>query len=301
MIFLLFLALSLSNPLPPSLLKNTTDLAEFFHQKCTHAIPQTLQNDGALSSLLCGEKITDLNLQKNLTQTSLVHLFVISGSHLILLDELFSKIAMPFFLRFTLLLFYSLTASWEAPVVRALMGLGVRKFHNARGLHFTSDLSVLATGLLTLFLFPSWGDSLSLQLSWAASLALCGPSVFKIRTVYYRILLIQLLVFLFLLPLLWGFGSLHPLGLLFNIFLAPVIAFVLLPLGLVVVILPNLGPLFDGVLNFFSMVLFLYSDPIVLPSGTALARTSLWVWIGFLHLTFYFGRLYLRQGKDSSR
>lgn len=301
MIFLLFLALCLSTPVSPSLLKNLTETSSSFHQKCTQSLPQTLESRAALNSLLCGEKITDTNLQKNLTQTSLIHLFVISGSHLLLIDGLLSKLSIPFFLRFIVLSLYSLLAAWQPPVVRALLGLAWRKQMEHQGFAFAGDLGVLATGLLTLVLFPDWRDSLSLQLSWAASLALCGPSLFRLTSLLHKILLIQLLVFLFLIPPLWGFGSLHPLGLLFNIFLAPLIAFVLLPLGALVLVWPELAFIFDQLLKIFSLILGWFSDPIVLPQSFALPRSVLWIWIALLHLLFYAVRLRLRQGKDFSR
>lgn len=300
MIFLLCLALALSTPMSSTLLKNMSSLADSYHQKCTQTISTSLKNKAALDSLLCGEKITNPNLQKNLTQTSLIHLFVISGSHLLLIDGILSKLSIPFLLRFLVLSFYSLLAAWQPPVVRALLGLVFRESTRQKGCYFTGDLSVLATGLLTLFLFPEWRSSLSLQLSWVASLALCGPSLLRLRSVFYKLLLVQLLVFVFLAPLLWGFGSLHPLG-LFNIFLAPVIALILLPLGTLLLVIPQLALLFDFILEGFSQVLLWFSDPIVLPQSHSLPREVLWLWIAFLHLSFYVLRLHIHQGKDSSR
>jgi putative ABC transport system ATP-binding protein len=48
-----------------------------------------------VASLICGEKLTDKSLKENLVKTSLIHIFVISGSHLILLDELLSILKIP--------------------------------------------------------------------------------------------------------------------------------------------------------------------------------------------------------------
>lgn len=300
MILILFLALSLSIPIPSTLLKSTSLLADVVHQKCTQSLPKNLNELSALNSLLCGEKITDQKLQNKLLLTSLIHLFVISGSHLILIDHLFSKMALPFLVRFLVLSVYSLIALAQPPVIRALISMGARQLSRNTGWFWSGDVSVLLTGVFTLFLFPDWWDSLSLQLSWAASLALCVPGLFQVRKALQKICILQLAVFIFLIPLLWGFGSLHPLSLVFNIFLGPVIGFLLLPLGVLVTVIPSLGFIFDHTIQIFQSVMQAFSDPIQMPQDSVFSRSSLWIWIGFLHLGFYFLRLRLYQGKDSS-
>ncbi len=297
MIFVVALALALGISENSQLHSFVSSHAPSFHKKCTNLLPKTSNQFSALNSLVCGEKITDKVLEQRLLQTSLIHLFVISGSHLILIDQLFSKLAFPFFLRFLLLSFYSFIALAEPPVIRALISLGAREFAASRW-YLKSDLMVLITGLLTLVFFPNWKDSLSLQLSWAAALALCLPSLIPQRHPVKKIFLTQIAVFLLVAPLLWGFGSLHPLSLIFNIFLGPVIALFLLPLGVLIMIFPAVTPLFDGTVDLFSQVMHLFSEPILLPATQPLPKAYLWIWIGVVHSVFYLLRLFLKQGKD---
>jgi competence protein ComEC len=301
MIFLIILAINLSTPATPQLLNNTSALATLFQKKCLSIVPHSSAVRPALMSLVCGEKITDQELAQNLSESSLIHLFVISGSHLILLDEFLSILKIPLFVRSLFLLFYSLVAGWQAPVVRALFGWSLRKLPRFRNLHLPGDLVVLATGMITLILFPTWVDSKSLIMSWCAALALTVPGIFNVRSSFQKITLAQLVIFIFMLPCLWGFGSLHPLGLLFNLLLGPAIAFLLLPLGILAIAIPATDFLFAHTLATFNALMHGLTDPIPLPQGQPWAPLGLWLWIGCLHLILHFARLNFRQGKDFSR
>lgn len=301
MIILLFLALALSNSSSFSLLKNTSELAVIFHQKCVQILPTESVNHKTLSSLLCGENITDTELKENLIKTSLIHIFVISGSHLILLDELLSILKMPVIVRFFFLSIYSLAVGWQPPAVRALIALGVRILFRRWNWKFPSDLTSLVAGMATLALFPEWWNSLSLVMSWCAALALCWVSVLKIRNKFSALLISQLAIFLFMSAPLWGLGTLHPLSLLYNLMLAPIVAFLLLPLAFLVSLIHPLLPVFDFVMNAFNIILKIVAEPITMSRGTAPAIALLWGWVFAWHIFFHLLRLRLYQGRDYSR
>lgn len=300
MIIILILALTLSTPCPPTLLKNTSAIATFFQKKCLQILPKTSSHHDSLASLVCGEKITDAELKSNLSKTSLIHIFVVSGSHLILLDEVLSILRFPVFLRFLFLGGYSLLVGWQAPAVRAFLGLVVRASFRRKKWFFPRDLSVLITGFLTLFFFPSWWNSLSFLMSWCAALALCVGSVLRLQKNWQQAVVAQFSIFLFMSAPLWGLGSLHPLSMLYNLFLAPVVAYALLPLGFLTLSgFPFLISLFDGVMELFSKTLPLLSEPIELVKRAPPDIGFLWIWIFSLHIAFHFLRLHLWQGKDS--
>ncbi|UXR63146.1 ComEC/Rec2 family competence protein [Bdellovibrio bacteriovorus] len=299
MIILVTLALCLSMACPSVLLINTSQLAQKFQQKCVQILPRNSQEQQSLSSLLCGEKITDPELQKNLQRTSLIHIFVISGSHLILLDELLSILRIPLFVRFTVLGLYSLAVGWQAPAVRALLGLFTRGLLQTARCSFPADLTVLITGLLTLTLFPDWWNSLSLVMSWCAALALGWPSLLRIRAPLARIFLAQISIFLFMCAPLWGLGSLHPLSLVYNLLLAPVVSYILLPLAFLTAVVPSLTGVFDQVMGFFKDTLAILAEPVVLSKGTLPRIEILWLWILFWQVFMHFLRLRLWQGRDS--
>lgn len=299
MIILLFLALCLSTPLPNSLLINTSATSSVFHEKCLQILPTNSQHLASLASLVCGEKITDQELKKNLSKTSLIHIFVVSGSHLILLDELLGILRIPVIVRFLFLGGYSLAVGWQAPAVRALLGFSTREVLRRRRVYLPADLAVLATGFLTLILFPSWWESLSLQMSWCAALALSWHSILRVKNTFARTVLSQLSIFFFMSAPLWGLGSLHPLSILYNLFLAPVIAYLLLPLSFLAVFLSPFLTLFDHVMSFFMKALPALSEPIEIVRGSTPSTAFLWMWIFSWHVCFHYLRLRLWQGKDS--
>lgn len=299
MIIILITALSLSTPFSEALLQKMSSVAAVFHKKCLQTLPQTSKHPEALAALTCGEKITDKKLQQNLSKTSLIHIFVVSGSHLILFDQLLSILKIPYLLRFLFLSFYSLCIGWQAPAVRALLGLGLRRIQQSTALNFPSDLLVLITGIVTLILFPSWWSSLSLLMSWCAALALCMVPTLRIKKPWAKGLAAQLSILIFMSAPLWGLGSLHPLSIIYNLFLGPVVAFLLLPLSILSLPCPPSVKGFDLVMTFFQELLPRLSDPIEVNKTSLPSLGFLWLWIFTWHVILHFLRLHLWQGKNS--
>jgi competence protein ComEC len=299
MLFLLIFALGLSTPTPDTLLKNTSALSQTYQQKCLSSLPENPQTRDSIGSLLCGEKITENSLKDHLMKTSLIHIFVVSGSHLLLFDQVLSIFRIPLFLRFLCLGFYSLAVGWQAPAVRALLALISRAGLHRWRFYFPGDLGVLLCGLLALILFPAWWQSMSFQMSWCAALALSIPGILGLSSRSWKgALLAQGLIYVVMLPLLWGWGSLHPLGILCNLILAPVVALVLLPLSFLAIFHEYLRSAFAFVLNIFESLLKAVAEPIAIPHLPALPTATLWLWILFLHLFLHFFRIYFRQGTD---
>jgi competence protein ComEC len=298
MIILLLLAFTLSTFNSPSLLKNTSALSRSFQQKCSNSVPPQTENPHVMASLICGEKLTDKTLKENLVKTSLIHIFIISGSHLILLDELLSILKIPVLLRFLFLSFYSLLVGWQPPAVRALIALVTRVGFKKMRWHFPSDLLTLIAGLTTLTLFSEWWKSNSLLMSWCASLALCWVPILRIKNRIAALLLSQLAIYLFMIIPLWGLGSLHPLNLLYNIFLGPVVSFILLPLAAIAMAIPTVCPLFDGTVSLFAKVIAVMAEPITLNPGSPPSLGLLWCWILAWQIFFHVLRLRLYRGKD---
>lgn len=282
------------------LLNNTSHIATEFHRKCVQILPQNSQHHDSLASLVCGEKITDENLKKDLRKTSLIHIFIVSGSHLVLIDEALSILKIPFFLRFLTLTVYTLAVGWQAPAVRALLGLSLRHFFKRNRLSFPADIVVLITGFTILSLFPNWWNSLSLQMSWCAALALCIPNLFRVKNSFQRALISQFSIFVFMISPLWGIGSLHPLSILFNLTLAPIVAYVLLPLAFLSLIFSPFLKIFENVMNLFELTMLNLGEPVPLSQSPPPSTISLWIWVFSLHIFLLILRLRLWQGKDSS-
>jgi hypothetical protein len=172
---------------------------------------------------------------------------------------------------------------------------------SSSGKYLPADLGVLAAGMLCLFLFSQWTQSLSLQLSWCAALALTVPQTLNLRKGLSIVLVTQLSLFIFLAVPLWGFGSLHPLGFIYNILLGPIIGGLLLPLALLTYAGSFFGEIFDFVFQCFQWLMMTAGEPIVLPQGEMAGSGTIWWWIGFLHLTLWALRMFFRRGRDFSR
>lgn len=298
MVLLLILAFILSTPAPRTLLNNTTDFSVFFHEKCEEMVPKNTAARVSLAALVCGTNMQASPLQKDLLRSSLIHAYVVSGSHLILLDQFFGIFGIPLFLRFLILLLYSFCAGWQAPVVRALGGWLLNLIKARWRLSIPADLSVAMVGMACLALFPEWWNSLSLILSWCAALALSSVGLVRWRSAFTKVFCTQLIVFIFMSVPLWGWGNLHPLSLVFNLMLIPFISFVLLPLAVLTFFFHPLLFLFEHSEVLFSWILSKGTEPVVIHKSSTLPISHIWLWILFLHLAIHFGRIKKRQGKD---
>lgn len=297
MIFILIAAVILNIPNHLDVLKKISPLVTSTHSMCLEIIPKTSKNYASLSSLICGEKLTDEHLKENLSKTSIIHIFIVSGSHLILLDAIFEFLTIPFFVRIIFLSVYSMAAGWQAPVVRALVGLLLKKILKWNSFYFPQDLATLMSGLCTLALFPEWWKSPSLVMSWCASLALATPSLLRIKESLNAKLLGQFSIFLLMILPLFGFGSLHPLSIVYNLFLGNIVALVLLPLSFLTLVNTQFVLIFDVIMDLFRSALVNFSEPINMVSHTSFSIPSLWYWVFTWHIFFHFLRIHLYQGK----
>lgn len=294
--FIIFLALTLSSLPSDILLEKASNLSRGLQLKCLSMLPESSARF-AQASLLCGENVTDANFKSALIETSLIHLFVVSGSHLVLLEQMLCLLRLPFLVRIFLWLLYSLVCGWQPPLVRAVVSTLLQMIEKKRGSFWPSDLHTLWSGFLTLLLFPSWLNSRSLLMSWNASLALNSGGLLPKMNSVRRILWISVFIYLLMLPLLWGFGNLHPLSILFNLLLTPLVSFWLLPLALLSVFISPLRPLFISSCDLFLHLMQKFSDPIEISLALARPIFELWALILFLHFVFHLIRLHQRQGE----
>ncbi len=206
-------------------------LSIHFHKICKEVLPVNSLEVDTLSSLVCGEKVTDQKRLKSLRMTGLIHIFVVSGGHLIFLSEILNHLRWPLSLRFCFLSFFTLFTGFQIPCVRSLMQFSVGELLKSSKHSLRNDQKVFLCGVILLMLSSDLVSSLSLQLSWGAALALAinqqlaGQKSFLIRT-----LTGSLLVYLMMYPLLSLITGLHPLSILWNISLGTLATVVLFPL-----------------------------------------------------------------------
>lgn len=149
------------------------------HLQCVSSLPQESNSLPELQALVCGSNFEQLNFSKLYIATGLIHLFVVSGAHLILIQKILNFGLKPLslkkfsaFLTFLALFYFAASCEFNAPVTRALISIVLTDQFIFRSSFWPPHFKILITGLITLFFHTEWISSLSLQLSWLIALGL---------------------------------------------------------------------------------------------------------------------------------
>lgn len=239
-----------------SAVKFAEPVAEFAHQICLEKLPPNSNYLPELKALVCAENFTGLHQSELYVASGLIHLFVVSGSHLVLLEKIFNFVVLKNrnlrFIIYFLLVTYSLMCKLNPPVCRCLIAFAVSEFLYGRNIHWPAHFKLLIVGFLTVTLSPDWIDSLSLQLSWLASFVVALELKNNgLHTIFLR----QILFFIILSPTVIFFQNTSFTHLLTNLLLAPLAEYILFPLALLTWIIHPFVFLFDFSLSLLRLLL----------------------------------------------
>ena len=231
----------------------------YFHESCLKFVPQKSDFPEIYQAMVCGKNLPqDLEFKFYLSQTSLIHLIVVSGSHLLFLSqmmrktfEVFKKPQWSEAIICTVLFLYLLCTSWQAPAVRAFVSVLLGIFSRKKFLFWSSTENSLYSLLVCLILFPQWIQSLSLLLSTCCALTLGIIENFSNKKDPLNEFKMNLwrsigVYFVLLIPLA-PICIQSPLGILFNIIFSPFLGIILFPLCL----LSSASDFFVGLTDFF--------------------------------------------------
>lgn len=246
-------------------------------------------------ALVCGAPLSDAHLSSLFQNTGLSHLLVISGAHLVWIELWLSRILK--LLRwpgrtpiYVLLFIFVSVFQWRPPVTRALTSFFVRELSLKYKLHWTPAQACLLVGSLLLFFYPAWWKSLSFLLSWSASLLVTNLNLNRLRG--------HLFMFVFLQPFFLYLGAPHPVSILCNWLVTPLMAALLFPLtvlSLFVTPVEHLAvPLWQILFWFLKQVQFNFPGS---PQTFVFPLFYLWVYLAILHLGFECKR-WFQQGKS---
>ena len=200
--------------------------------------------------------------------TGLIHLMVVSGSHLVFIEMLLGFL--PARIRMLILAAYCYLTGFQAPVVRAflrrLIGPALIKWSGMTALQVEA-----ATVVAALALYPQWLSSRSFLMSWMCGLALAAPKIFP-RAPHFDL---ALKAYIFLLPFCWA----SPVSVAWNTLLAPFVGFILFPFCIVGIVIPPLVFVSDGLWRAFLGLLEI--GPQGDPTGLFLSSWQL-CWVPFL-------------------
>jgi hypothetical protein len=240
--------------------------AKHTQDMCLKQTPH-ITHDEIWKSMICGEPLMSHAWAELLTQVGLVHIIVVSGAHLILIDKFLKLLKIPNFLTYFLEIVYCFFTGLQAPVVRAFL-------YQIRTSNIKSSVRIIFVIQIALCIFPSWIDSISFQMSICACLAL---NMIELNKSKISILLYPIIIQIYLFPFLKNFSL---IAIFTNVFIAPIYEVLLLTLGFLSFFLP-LSMLFDIVAE----NLFVVCKNLNLNTFSKLQNfdfQSHWVWIFLL-------------------
>lgn len=269
-----------------TLLAFTTETAATLQNKCELLSPLQFENHQWISAVVCGRSPAQNPDYRILQASGLLHLIVVSGSHLVFIEQILSIIFQNFRWSFGLKIFvlaaFALFTGFQPPVVRALCSNLIDKFQTSNKLFWSPPAITYIAGLVVLMFAPKWWSSISLQLSWVAALALQTVSA---STSYFR-LKQQLAVFVLMFPLLMQFAPPHPISIVFNVVAGPIIGAILFPVSALTLISADWFWFVDDLWNLFFRALHITVPD--LPMQTPMKLGSpIWIWLYIFALNTY--------------
>ena len=275
---LILIALSLPFDLRNLLQSTSTKLHQLCLNSLAHLAPST-EAHATAQALVCGHEIENLDVRSLFASTGLIHLLVVSGSHLIIIKNILefflSKIQLitprisnksTTFIVFTLLFLYVLMCLMNPPVTRSYIGLLVAIAAEKWKFRWPPTTQQFFTSAVSIFINPYWLVSLSFQMSWLASLALntsekifenphsADQDNFAFQKYWQQAMLRTFLIYTLFIFLFCFFGFPHPLVPFYSIVLSPILELVLFPLAFAA----TLGTWFSFLyLNLFSCLTYL--------------------------------------------
>lgn len=241
-----------------SIASELLDMSLSLHNLCLAQIPNSSTTRSTLAALVCGKNFERLSDTQIYSSTGLIHLFVVSGSHLILiqkfliqLSHLFTK-KWPTILLLIFLFVYTAICLFNPPVTRSFIFLFFSILLYQKYQYWPKHYLLLLAGLATLSFNYQWITSLSLQMSWIAALVLeIFNDKFKSFSIFFRqILFYGLFIICFM-----GLGFPQFSTVVLCVLLTPFLEYILFPFAIITVILHPLEPLFSGLLTGLNFLL----------------------------------------------
>lgn len=255
LIFLLVILLLIFSIFRISVIGELKSVVDFAHSFCLREIPPHSSSAAELKALVCAENFSNLQQSHLYISSGLIHLFVVSGAHLLFIEKFLQNFnrekKWPFVTIFSVLLAYSLMCGMNPPVTRCLASIVIMQFLFTKNIRWPPHIAVFVAGLSTLLLNPDWIDSLSLQMSWLAAFTVSYSAEIFNQSIFWR----QFLFFFILYPAVMWFQIISPGVILANLFLAPMLEFILFPVALLTWIFHFLSPIFDTLISVFTGIL----------------------------------------------
>lgn len=269
----------------------------YFHQGCLNRIPIESLAREELQALVCAENFSTASKSTLYAATGLIHLFVVSGAHLLLLEKGLGQIIYKKkfnFLILFLLFIYCLACQLNPPVTRSFISIILSMILLKNHLNWPASFKILLTGVFTLVLNPPWAASVSLQLSWIAGLVVSINAIyFSKKSFFFK----QSLYFILLTPLLLFICVPSALNILVNLIFTASLEFILFPLGILTWFFSFTYPIFDRLILGLNQILRPLEFQYVPQMDLKLNQMTYhgWLLILFLHFVLHLCEIQYRK------
>jgi len=271
-------------------------LEKKLHLNCLSWLPSDSKSLPELKALVCGESFDQLQTSQFYISTGLIHLFVVSGAHLIVL-KMIADFLLSLFANFLsssirkvlvliILIIYAGVCEFNPPVMRALFFIILNSELIFSKIFWPVHLRILFAGFMSLLFQPTWLSSLSLQLSWLISLGgIINVYLFKDLHPLFQSSLQSIWIY----PTLLFFQIPSPYFILTNLLFSKLLEIFLFPLALLVGFFPSLICIFDPAIDFLKLILGqteMNSLPTELNKTPQLILMN-WVLVFLMHFLFH--------------
>lgn len=283
MVFLLALAVILLKCIPPPLLKPAASAIDEVHNVCLRLLPVDMNHHAELAAILCGEAIEDSATKNFLRASSLVHLFLLSGTQLFWLSRFARVTRLPRGFTLALASLWAVAGKCKVTFLRPLGNWFLRETR-AHENGWRADQRVLWAGLLMFALFPDAGHSLALIFGWTAALAYSTPGERGWRGELQRAIWLWILFC----PLLAFWNPVRPIALLFGLVLANFFSPPLLVTGVLACLHARWSFLFDAVVDGLRFCTRAFPPPLAGDESSPASLSLAWAWVFLLQATWHF-------------
>lgn len=247
---------------------------EYLQTLCKNMMPEP--QSSLLSGILIGQKQDlDSDFKKALTNTSTIHIVVVSGQNLSMLAGFLLAFA-PFFGRkktilatIGVLTSYSVLTGLQLPVIRA----ACMSLFSLVGMLFNREVNSLKTLIFTLLIMllinPTWMDSISFQLSFLATagVMVLAPEIIKTDTrlpeLFKQDLWVSLSAQAMTLPVIAiNFHRVSMIGIVTNLLVLWTVPFIMIG-GIAALTGMVFSPILGQFLGLFPNILLLYFTEVV--------------------------------------
>lgn len=297
------ITVSILSLLSANILHNFTTISpENIQHKCQHFFQANSENQEVIDAIICGKNLKNDKLKSIFEKTSLIHLFVVSGSHFLILNLLLEKMQLSTFIRSILLFIFCILTGCSPPGIRGFLSTISQNYKSYWGLFIPQDIVSFFLTILILSLNPNWIFSLSFLLSCFASLGLSASFLLKKSNPVTQLFNTQILIYFFILIPLSFIQIPHPITVVFNLVFASLIGWIIFPLCILAALIPKFVIIFDLLVSFIILLITRLSDSIpVYVSNSLVPYKYLWLILFALHLAIHMVRInFLRERSQIS-